>query len=111
MEHLEDSVFNEGSAGVEDAVRFLESVTEMLSGNSSKGVDVTVKWDGAPAVFAGINPENGKFFVGSKSVFNKKTPKINYSISDIRKNHKGGVVKKLEYAFKYLNVRFLHQTI
>ena len=102
MEHLEDSVFNEGSAGVEDAVRFLESVTEMLSGNSSRGVDVTVKWDGAPAVFSGINPENGKFFVGSKSIFNKKTPKINYSIGDIKKNHTGGVVKKLEYAFKYL---------
>ena len=101
MEHLEDSVFNEGSAGVEEAIRFLESVTEMLSGNSSRGVDVTVKWDGAPAVFAGINPENGKFFVGSKSIFNK-VPKINYTDADIRKNHKGGLVPKLRYALKYL---------
>ena len=52
---------------------------------------MTVKWDGAPAIICGINPENGKFFVGTKSVFNK-TPKINYNISDIRKNH-GTVVQ------------------
>ena len=101
MEHLEDSLFNEGSAGVEKAIRFLEAVTNMLSGNSSKGIDVTVKWDGAPAVFCGIHPETGKFFVGSKSIFNK-TPKINYTNADIRKNHKGGLVPKLEYALKYL---------
>ena len=101
MEHLEDVVFNEGSVGVEEAIRFLESVSEMLSGNSSRGVNVTVKWDGAPAVFAGINPENGKFFVGSKSIFNK-TPKINYTSADIKKNHSGGLVSKLQYAVKYL---------
>ena len=100
MEHLEDVVFNEGSVGVEEAIRFLESVSEMLSGNSSRGVNVTVKWDGAPAVFAGINPENGKFFVGSKSIFNK-TPKINYTSADIKKNHSGGLVSKLQYAVKY----------
>ena len=58
----------------------------MLQGSSRSSVNVTVKWDGAPAVFVGTNPENGKFFVGTKSVFNKN-PKINYSISDIQKNH------------------------
>ena len=101
MEHLEDSLFNDGSKGVEEAIRFLESVTDMLSGNSSKGIDVTVKWDGAPAVFCGIHPETGKFFVGSKSIFNK-TPKINYTNADIKKNHEGGLVSKLQYALKYL---------
>ena len=53
MEHLEDSVFNEGSSGVLDAIRFIESLSEMLHGNSKSGVNVTVKWDGAPAVVAG----------------------------------------------------------
>ena len=101
MEHLEDAVFNEGSKGVEEAIEFVESIVEMLSGSASKKVNVTVKWDGAPAVFAGINPENGKFFVGSKGVFNK-TPKVNYTNADIKKNHKGGLVPKLQYALKHL---------
>ena len=62
---------------------------------------MTVKWDG-PAIICGTNPENGKFFVGTKSVFNK-TPKINYSISDIRKNHgTTGAGAKLIYCFNYL---------
>ena len=66
----------------------------MLAG-SSGGVNMTVKWDGALPIIYGINPENGKFFVGTKSVFNK-TPKINYTTSDIRKNHDGVVGKKLQ---------------
>ena len=102
MEHLEDTIFNEGSAGTVEAIRFLESVTEMLSGNSKSSVNITVKWDGAPAVFAGVNPENGKFFVGSKSVFNKATPKINYTNADIDKNHPGGLGATLKVALKEL---------
>ena len=66
----------------------------MLLGSSRRKVKLSVKWDGAPAVFCGRNPENGKFFVGSKSVFNV-TPKINYTPADIIKNHKGGLVDKL----------------
>ena len=102
MEHLEDAIFNEGSKGTVEAIRFLESVTEMLSGNSKSSVNITVKWDGAPAVFAGVNPENGKFFVGSKSVFNKTTPKINYTNADIDKNHPGGLGATLKVALKEL---------
>ena len=102
MEHLEDAIFNEGSKGTVEAIRFLESVTEMLAGNSKSSVNITVKWDGAPAVFAGVNPENGKFFVGSKSVFNKTTPKINYTNADIDKNHPGGLGATLKVALKEL---------
>ena len=47
----------------------------------------SVKIDGSPAIVWGINPENGKFFVGTKSVFNKRTPKINYTVEDIERNH------------------------
>ncbi len=102
MEHLEDSVFNEGSSGVVDAIRFLEAVKGMLSDSDAGGMRVTVKWDGAPAVFAGINPENGKFFVGTKSVFNKVTPKINYTNADIDANHSGQLAEKLKTALEYM---------
>tara|TARA_Y100000296_G_C5151662_1_gene246743 strand:+ start:189 stop:1391 length:1203 start_codon:yes stop_codon:yes gene_type:complete len=99
--HLEDLSF-EGSKRVQEAVNFLEELLQMLSGNASGKINTTVKWDGAPAIVCGINPENKKFFVGSKSVFNK-TPKINYSLADIRKNHgTKGVAKKLATALKYL---------
>lgn len=100
LTHLEDLVL-EGSKRVQEAIYFLEEMQSMLGGNASSKVNATVKWDGAPAIVCGINPENGKFFVGTKSVFNK-TPKINYTPADIRKNHKGGVVSKLQVALKHL---------
>lgn len=102
LEHIEDEIWNEGSKGVDNAVRFLENVVGMLSGNSKSAVDITTKWDGAPAVFCGVNPENGKFFVGTKSVFNRGTPKINYTNADIDANHSGDLANKLKMALKYL---------
>ena len=103
LEHIEDSIWNEGSAGVDTALAFLESVTDMLNCNSKSKVNVTVKWDGAPAVFAGIHPETRKFFVGTKSIFNV-VPKINYTNADIDKNHGDapGLASKLKVALKYL---------
>lgn len=101
LEHLEDDIINNGYEGGLNAIQFLKSLRNMLIGSSGKKVNVSVKWDGAPAVICGINPENGKFFVGSKSVFNV-TPKINYTSSDIRKNHTGGLADKLQVALKEL---------
>jgi hypothetical protein len=101
LEHLEDELFNRGEAGVREAIAFLKSLTDMLKGNSKSPVDVTVKWDGAPAIFTGINPENGKFFVATKSLFNK-TPKINYTNADIDSNHSGGLADKLKVALANL---------
>ena len=66
LEHLEDEVVNNGVNGTRAAINFLQSLRDMLAGSTKSSVNVTVKWDGAPAVFAGINPENGKFFVGTK---------------------------------------------
>lgn len=94
LEHLEDDIINRGSAGGENAVAFLKSVRNMLAGSASGRVNMSVKWDGAPAIICGKNPENGKFFVGTKSVFNK-TPKINYTPGDISRNHSGPVAMKL----------------
>ena len=102
LEHLEDDIINRGSKGGENAINFLKSVRNMLAGSSGKKVNMTVKWDGAPAIICGINPENGKFFVGSKSVFNKN-PKINYTTGDIRKNHSGALAEKLTIALRELS--------
>jgi hypothetical protein len=101
LEHLEDEMFNRGEAGVKEAIAFVKSLAEMLKGNAKSPVDVTVKWDGAPALFTGINPENGKFFVATKSLFNK-TPKINYTNADIDANHSGGLAEKLKVALANL---------
>ena len=99
LEHLEDDILNNGVRGGKNAITFLYSLKDMMTGSSRSRVNITVKWDGAPAIFAGTNPENGKFFVGTKSIFNKE-PKINYTSSDIDKNHGGGLADKLKVALK-----------
>ena len=102
LEHIEDEVLNRGVAGTRDAINFLLSLRDMLAGHAESRVNVTTKWDGAPAVFCGINPENGKFFVGTKGVFNKNA-KLNYTDADIDENHKGeGLNAKLKVALRYL---------
>ena len=102
LEHLEDEVLNHGIDGTRAAINFLQSLRDMLAGNAKRSVNVSVKWDGAPAIFAGINPENGKFFVGTKGVFNVN-PKVNYTDADIDKNHSAaGLNAKLKVALKHL---------
>ena len=103
LTHLEELVLTQGPDGYNMARAFLLELLETLKGNSKSHVQTSVKWDGAPAIFAGINPENGKFFVGTKSIFNK-VPKINYTPQDIIDNHghAPGLVDKLTKALKYL---------
>ena len=74
LEHLEDNILNGGSEGGKEAVAFLRSLGDMLD-QGMADTRVTVKWDGAPAIICGVNPDNGRFFVGTKSVFNKVNPK------------------------------------
>ena len=100
LEHLEDDILNDGLKGGQNALNFLGSLMTMLQSNTRSSMNVTVKWDGAPAIFAGTNPDNGKFFVGTKSIFNK-TPKINYTNADIDANHGGGLADKLKASLKY----------
>ena len=103
LEHLEDEILNNGVVGTRGAINFLQSLRDMLAGNSKSSVNVTVKWDGAPAIFAGINPENGQFFVCTKGVLNKNA-KINYTIDDIDRNHPGtGLNQKLKVALTELS--------
>jgi hypothetical protein len=103
LEHLEDLIFNKGHKGAKESIDYLYSVYEMLKGHSKGKTKMTRKWDGAPAIFAGINPANGKFFVGTKSVFNAE-PKINYTPADVDRNHghAEGLASKLKVALKLL---------
>ena len=102
LEHIEDEVLNNGVAGTRAAINFLQSLRDMLAGHSETKVNVTTKWDGAPAVFCGINPENGKFFVATKGIFNKNA-KLNYTDADIDANHASeGLNAKLKVALRYL---------
>lgn len=64
--HVEDLMFSEGREGLAASLRMLGEVLDR-----SENIGMTVKWDGKPAVVCGINPENGRFFVGTKSAFNK----------------------------------------
>jgi hypothetical protein len=102
LEHLEDNIFNRGFQGAKEAVDYLYSLHDMLEGNSKSPISMTTKWDGAPAIIAGKDPETGKFFVGTKGVFAKK-PKINFTDKDIEENHPAeGLQDKLKTALKYL---------
>ena len=102
LEHLEDNIFNKGFEGAKESVNYLYSLHEMLEGNADAPVSMTTKWDGAPAIIAGKDPQTGKFFVGTKGVF-AKTPKINFTDKDIEENHPAeGLQNKLKTALKYL---------
>jgi hypothetical protein len=102
LEHLEDNVLNRGVNGARESINFLQSLRDMLAGHSQTKVNVTTKWDGAPAVICGVNPENDKFFVGTKSVFNKDG-KLNYTNADIDANHPNpGLNEKLKVALAFL---------
>jgi len=102
LEHLEDHIFNKGFQGAKEAVDYLYSLHQMLEGNTDAPVSMTTKWDGAPAIIAGRDPQTGKFFVGTKGVF-ARNPKINFTDRDIEENHPAeGLQKKLKVALKYL---------
>lgn len=95
MEHVEEMIFNEGVAGTRKAINFLRDIRDTLSGNSKSKSNFTVKWDGAPAIFAGIDPRDGKFFVAKKGVFNKD-PKVYKTQADIIKDTSGDLAEKLK---------------
>ena len=99
LEHLEDEIINYGVTGGRAAINFLRSLRDMLAGASRSSVNMTVKWDGAPAIFAGIDPEDGKFFVAKKSVFNV-SPKLYKTEAEIDADVSGALVSKFKIALK-----------
>ena len=97
LEHLEDEILNFGVDGGRAAINFLRSLRDMLAGASRSSVSMTVKWDGAPAVFAGIDPSDGKFFVAKKSVFNQ-SPKLYKTEQEIDDDLSGALNNKFKVA-------------
>ena len=99
MTHIEDKVLYGGVNGTREAILALRSLRDMLKGTHEG--NVSVKWDGAPAVFAGIDPRDGKFFVAKKGIFNKN-PKVYKTAADVDADTKGDLAIKLKEALKYL---------
>ena len=101
LEHIEDLVFLQGKSGAQSALKYINSVRDMLENGGDSG-SITVKWDGAPAIFAGTDPSDGKFFVGTKGVFSK-TGKLVKSTADLDKyGYSGGLRDKLTLALEQL---------
>ena len=97
LEHIEDEILNYGVDGGRAAINFLQSLRDMLAGASRSSVNMTVKWDGAPAIFAGIDPSDGKFFVAKKSVFNIN-PKLYKTNAEIDADLSGALNSKFKIA-------------
>tara|TARA_Y100001963_G_scaffold57311_2_gene80178 strand:- start:28682 stop:29914 length:1233 start_codon:yes stop_codon:yes gene_type:complete len=97
LEHLEDHILNFGVDGGRASLNFLRSLRDMLAGSARSSVNMTVKWDGAPAIFAGIDPADGKFFVAKKSVFNVN-PKLYKSNKEIDNDLSGDLNSKFKIA-------------
>jgi hypothetical protein len=103
LEHVDDFIFNEGIVGVNQAIKFLEYMHDVMKGHSKSKVITQSKWDGSPSLVAGINPENKKFFVATKSAFSQN-PKLAYTDSDIQEmyGHSADLADKMSIALKYL---------
>jgi hypothetical protein len=101
MTHLEDMIILDGVVGLKDAIQFLRDNINILQGHGD--LNIQRKFDGSPSLVAGLNPENGKFFVSTKSLFNKD-PKINYTPEDIEVNHgTGGLAETLNVALEHVS--------
>ena len=101
LEHLEDSILNNGIEGAQYIISSLTNIYHTLEGHAKSPLKLQRKADGAPSLVFGLDPTTRKFFVATKSAFNKN-PKINYTVEDIRLNHDGGLAAKLITCLKYL---------
>jgi len=99
MTHIEDKVLYGGVNGTRQAINALRELRNMLAGKKEGGV--SVKWDGAPAIFAGTDPRDGEFFVAKKGIFNKN-PKVYKTAAEIDADTSGDLAVKLKDALKYL---------
>ena len=102
LEHIEDLIFLQGAEGAKSALQYINSVRDMLEEGGTVGKGVTVKWDGAPAIVTGIDPQDGKFFVAKKGAFNV-SPKLYKSNQDIDSDiTKEGLNAKMKIALAEL---------
>lgn len=101
LEHLEDFVMVAGSQGIDMIVSYLKAIRDELAGHSTKKINTTIKYDGAPSLVAGIDPSDGRFFVAKKSVFNKN-PKVYKTPAEVDADTSGDLAVKLKMALRYL---------
>lgn len=99
MTHAEDAVIDGGVTGTRNVINYLRAIRDMLGGNTKAPVNLSVKWDGAPAIFAGVDPSDGKFFIAKKGVFNKN-PKIYKTEEEIDNDVSGDLNSKFKVALK-----------
>ena len=99
MTHIEDKVIYGGVKGTREAILALRSLRDTLGGVHDGSI--SVKWDGAPAIFAGTDPRDGRFFVAKKGIFNK-SPKVYKSNSDVDADTSGDLNTKMKLALQYL---------
>ena len=102
LEHLEDEILNGGRSGATNAISVLEELGKYLSKENDNNLKITTKFDGAPAIICGKDPADGRFFVGTKSVFNKTEPKLCKTVADIYGFYEGELASKLQTALQYL---------
>ena len=99
LEHIEDEMLNHGVDGCTASVSAMKEMLKMLGKKPSSGYMQT-KWDGAPSVVCGKHPITGRFFVGTKSVFNKE-PKLCHFNDDVDVYYSGDLATKLKTALQY----------
>jgi len=99
MTHIEDKVLYGGVKGTREAINALRELRDMLAGKTD--AKLSVKWDGAPAIFCGEDPSDGVFFVAKKGIFNAN-PKVYKTDEEIDADTSGELSKKLKEALKYL---------
>ena len=108
LNHLEDMVFLGNIDGTRDSVNFIRSLRDLLQGSTNRDIKTSVKWDGAPALWLGNNPDTGRFFVAKKSLFNK-VPLFYESEKEIEQSKDLGdaLKEKFKLAFSlYKNTKF-----
>jgi len=94
LQHIDEALYENGVEGAHNA---LEAIHNILNGKAN----ISTKVDGAPAVFAGYDPKDKQFFVGTKAVF-AKNAKLCKSMADIDKHYEGGLNHKLKECLKHL---------
>lgn len=99
MTHIEDKVLYGGVNGTRQAINALRELRDMLAGATDS--KLSTKWDGAPAIFCGIDPNDGNFFVAKKGIF-AKNPKIYKSSQEIDADMSGDLADKMNLALKHL---------
>jgi|TARA_R110000822_G_scaffold129651_2_gene265917 hypothetical protein len=99
MTHIEDKVLYGGVNGTRQAINALRELRDMLSGQTKS--KLSTKWDGAPAIFCGTDPSDGKFFIAKKGIFNKN-PQLFKSAQEIDAELSGDLAVKMKLALKHV---------